>query len=146
MGADGPYPGHPVMGRPDIEAGMARDTVRRVVFVGPPLLIAFTVFRGVDGGVGALIGLAVVVANFLLFGLVLSRAARVSLSFYHAAALFGFFLRLGLITATLFAVVQFVEIDRIATGVTVVVAYLGLLTWEAAAITKGQEREVEWNH
>ena len=87
-----------------------------------------------------------VVGNFLLYGLLLSRAARVSISFYHAAALFGFFLRLGLITATLFAVVQLVEIDRIATGVTVVIAYLGLLTWEALAITKGRERELEWNH
>ena len=133
-------------GNPDIEAHLARDTVRRVVFVGPPLLVLFTVLRGTDGAVGALIGLAVVVGNFLLYGMVLSRAARVSLTAYHAAALFGFFLRLGLITATLFAVVQLVEIDRIATGVTVVAAYLALLTWEALAITKGREREMEWNH
>ena len=150
MAASGTGVGGSVMGNPDIEAHLARETVRRVVFVGPPLVILFTLLRGVDGTVGSLIGLAVVVGNFLLYGLVLSRAARVSLTAYHAAALFGFFLRLGLITATLFAVVQLVEIDRIATGVTVVVAYLGLLTWEALALTKastkGREREMEWNH
>ena len=146
MAVSGPGVGGSVMGNPDIEAHLARDTVRRVVFVGPPLIVVFTLLRGTDGLIGSLIGLAVVVGNFLLYGLVLSRAARVSLSAYHAAALFGFFLRLGLITATLFAVVQLVEIDRVATGVTVVVAYLGLLTWEALAITKGREREMEWNH
>ncbi len=141
MAVEGTY-----MGDPDIEAHLARETVRRVVFLGPPLLIIFTLFRGGDGAIGSAIGLALVVGNFLLYGLVLSRAARVSLSFYHAAALFGFFLRLGLITAAMFAVVQLVEIDRIAMGVTAVAAYLGLLTWEAASITKGRERELEWKH
>jgi hypothetical protein len=133
-------------GNPDIEAHLARETVHRVVFLGPLLVVVFALFRGGDGAIGSLIGLALVVGNFLLYGLVLSRAARVSLSFYHAAALFGFFLRLGLITAAMFIVVQLVEIDRIAMGVSAVVAYLGLLTWEAAAISKGREREMEWNH
>jgi hypothetical protein len=76
----------------------------------------------------------------------LSLAARVSLSFYHAAALFGFFLRLGLITMAVLIISRLVELDRLALGVTVVVAYLGLLTWEAIAVTKGAERELEWTN
>jgi uncharacterized membrane protein YqjE len=68
------------------------------------------------------------------------------LSLYHAAALFGFFLRLGLITLAVLIISKLVELDRLALGVTVVVAYLGLLTWEAIAVTKGAERELEWTN
>jgi hypothetical protein len=66
------------------------------------------------------------------------------LSLYHAAALFGFFLRLGLIALAVLIISRLVELDRLAFGVTVVVAYLGLLTWEAIAVAKGAERELEW--
>jgi hypothetical protein len=41
---------------------------------------------------------------------------------------------------------RLVELDRLALGVTVVVAYLGLLTWEAIAVAKGAERELEWTN
>ena len=65
------------------------------------------------GCTAAGVGLAVVVANFLLAGALLSRSARISLSLYHAAALFGFFLRLGLITLTMVLLTQLTEIDRL---------------------------------
>ena len=66
-------------------------------------------------------------------------AARHSLAFYHAAALFGFFLRLGLITVTMIGVAALVDVDRTALGVTAVVSYLALLTWEAAAMTSEKD-------
>ncbi len=128
----------------DVEATIARHTAQRAVFLGPVILAVFWATRGVDGLVAAAIGLAIVVGNFLLAGLMLSVAARVSLSLYHAAALFGFFLRLGLITLGVLIISKLFEVDRLALGVTVVVAYLGLLTWEAIAVSKGAERELEW--
>lgn len=128
----------------DVEATIAKHTAQRAVFLGPVILAVFWATRGVDGLVAAAIGLAIVVGNFLLAGLMLSVAARVSLSLYHAAALFGFFLRLGLITLGVLIISKLVELDRLALGVTVVVAYLGLLTWEAIAVSKGAERELEW--
>jgi len=130
----------------DVEATLARHTVRRVIYVGPVLLAVFWATRGTDGLVGAAIGLAIVVGNFLLAGAMLSVAARISLSLYHAAALFGFFLRLGLVTLSVLIISQLVELDRLALGVTVVVAYLGLLAWEAIAVAKGAERELEWTN
>ncbi len=84
------------------------------------------------------------VGNFLLAGGMLSLAARISLGLYHAAALFGFFLRLGLVALTVLIINQLMELDRLALGVTVVVAYLVLLAWEAVAVAKGAERELEW--
>ena len=130
----------------DVEAAIARHTAQRAVFLGPVILAVFWATRGVDGLIASAIGLVIVVGNFLVAGAMLSLAARVSLSFYHAAALFGFFLRLGLITMAVLIISRLVELDRLALGVTVVVAYLGLLTWEAIAVTKGAERELEWTN
>jgi hypothetical protein len=130
----------------DVEVTLARHTVKRVIFVGPILLLVFWATRGADGLLAAAIGLAIVVGNFLLAGAMLSVAARISLSLYQAAALFGFFLRLGLITLSVLIISRLVELDRLALGVTVVVAYLGLLAWEAIAVAKGAERELEWTN
>jgi hypothetical protein len=100
--------------------------------------------RGLDGAVAAALGVAVVAANFLVAGAMLSAAIRVSLAMYHAAALFGFFLRLALMTATMLLIVRLVEIDRPAFGVSAVVAYVALLAWEAAAVSRGRERDLDW--
>ena len=134
----------PIPQRTDVEAVLGRHTAMRAVWVMPVLVVAFWLIRGPEGALAAAIGVAIVAANFWLSGLVLSRSARISLSLYHAAALFGFFLRLGLIMVAMFAVAQVFEIDRVALGVSAVISYLVLLSWEALAVAKGAERELEW--
>ena len=74
----------------------------------------------------------------------MSVAARISLGAYHAAALLGFFLRLGLIAVTMLAVAALIDVDRPALGITVVASYFALLAWETVAVAKGRERELEW--
>lgn len=128
----------------DVEAVIARSTVLRAVYVGPVLVALFWVTRGGAGAVGAVIGLAVVAGNFLLSGAMLSAAARRSLNLYHAAALFGFLLRLGLITATLLVVSWAADVDRLALGITAIASYLALLVWESLAITRGVGRHPNW--
>jgi hypothetical protein len=128
----------------DVEKVIAGHTARRAVVVGPVLVALFWATRGPDGAIAAAIGVAIVVANFLLAGAILSVAARISLGLYHAAALFGFLIRLGLIAATMLAVAALIEADRLAMGISVVAAYLSLLSWEAVAVAKGSERELEW--
>ena len=140
MTAEGPLPGPPV------EVLLARHTVRRAVYVGPVLVALFGIVRGWEGAVASSLGLAVVVGNFLLAGAILAVAARISLAMYHAAALFGFFLRLALVAGTMLAIVSVVAIDRAAFGITAVVAYMVLLAWEAVAVARGRERELEWIH
>ncbi len=81
---------------------------------------------------------------FLMSGWMLSIAARIGLSAYHAAALFGFFLRLGLLVLAMVLVTRVMELDRFAFGIATVVAYLTLITWEAVAVSRGAERELEW--
>lgn len=128
----------------DVETAVARDTVRRSLIVGPLLVAVFALTRGMDGGVAALVGVVIVVGYILFTGAMLSVAARISLSLYHAAALLGFFLRLGLIAVTMLIVARVTDVDRLAMGVTVVVAYLTLFGWEAVSMSRTTERELEW--
>lgn len=130
--------------RDDVEIVLARHTAIRAVIVGPVLVALFWAVRGPDGAIASGIGVLIVAGYFMLNGLMLAVAARLSLGAYHAAALFGFFLRLGLIAVTMFAVAALIEIDRPALGITVVVAFLALVTWEAIAVATGRERELEW--
>jgi hypothetical protein len=74
----------------------------------------------------------------------MSRAARASLRAYHAAALFGFLVRLVLISLTMLAVAALFAVDRGAMGIGAVVAYLVLLTWEALAVSRDDRKERAW--
>ncbi len=127
-----------------VEAVLARHTVARAVYVGPILIAVFWLTGGWDGAWSAALGLGLVVVNFLLAGAMLSISAKISLAVYHAAALFGFFLRLGLMVLTAVLIAQLVPIDRIAFGISAVAAYLVLLSLEAVAVSKGRERNLDW--
>jgi len=127
---------------PAIEANLARDTVARGIYVAPVLILLFGLLRGWDGAWSAALGVAMVVLNFLLAGAILSVSARISLQAYHAAALIGFFLRLGLFIGAVYLIANLVEVDRLAFGLSAVVAYFALLTWEAVSLSR--EKELSW--
>lgn len=127
-----------------VESVLARHTVARVRYVAPVLVAVFAVAGGWSGAWSAALGVAVVVGNFLLAGLILSISARISLPAYHAAALFGFFLRLGLIILTTLLMARLLPIDRPAFGISAVAGYLALLTMEAVAVARGRERDLDW--
>ncbi|MCP4963823.1 MAG: hypothetical protein GY926_01155 [bacterium] len=129
----------------DIEAIIGVATARRAVWVAPPLILIFWLFRGGLGALSAAIGLAIVAGNFVLAGFMLSKAAAVSLKLYHAAALVGFFLRLTLIMLVMLVTAQVIEVDRLAMGISAVVSYLVLLSWETVAVTRGETKELEWS-
>ncbi len=128
-----------------IEAVIGRKMALRAWWIGPLIVAGAWALRGFDGAWAAAVGVAIVVANFILAGELLSRAARVSLKVYHAAALLGFFARLGFITVSMFVVASVVEMDRPAMGVAAVVAYMALLSLEAWALINGERRELEWS-
>lgn len=127
-----------------VEAIMAKNMIGRAVFLVLPVLGLGWLLAGTDGALAAVLGLAVVVINFYLAGKVLSLAIRHSLTMYHAAALVGFVLRMALIAGTMLLVVRFVEIDRVAFGISAVVCYLVLVTLEAIAVMRGRERNLDW--
>lgn len=127
---------------PPIEANLARDTVARGIYVAPVLILVFGLLRGWDGAWSAALGVALVVLNFLLAGAILSISARISLQAYHAAALIGFFLRLALFVGAVYLIANLVEVDRLAFGLSAVVSYFALLTWEAVSLSR--EKELSW--
>ena len=128
-----------------VEAVIARKMVFRAWWLGPVIVAVAWALRGFEGAWAAAVGVVIVVVNFLVAGELLSRSARVSLRVYHAAALLGFFVRLGFITLSMFIVASVVEIDRPAMGVAAVVAYMVLLSLEAWALMNGERRELEWS-
>lgn len=123
-----------IASRPAVEWKIARSVVRRAVVLGPILIAIAAWIRGIDGLIASAIGILIVVGYYAFTGLMLSGAARISLAAYHASALFGFFIRLGLITVTMVLLTRMFELDKLALGFTVIAAYVGLLTWEAAAM------------
>ena len=121
-----------------VEREMARSIAARGWIVLPILIVIFGLFRGADGAVAAAIGGLVVVGNYLLSGEIMARSARISLPAYYAGALFGYFLRLGLITGTLLLVANLFDVDRFALGISVVATYMTLLLWEAIDLSKAK--------
>ncbi len=136
----------PVPDERPIEAIIGTNTAKRGIFVAPVLALVIGLLQGWEGAVAALVGAGIVVANFIFGGYILSKAARVSMNLYHAAALFGFLIRLGLITVSMFVIANVTNLDRMAMGISVIVSYLVLLSWEAVAVANGAERDLEWSN
>ncbi len=128
-----------------VETVIARHTVRRAVYVAPLVVVAFWLARGFEGAYSAAFGVGVVVGNFLLAGALLTVAIRISLALYQAVALFGFFVRLGLIMGTMILIAELVPIDRMSFGISTIVSYMVLLVLEAVAVSRGKERDLDWS-
>ncbi len=129
----------------NVESIMAKNIVMRALFVAPLIILAAWMWKGSLGAFSAAIGIAVILVNFLLAGWVMSKAATVSMQLYHAAALFGFFLRLGFITVSMFVVANLVEVDRRALGIAAITAFMVLLVLESVATLRGARKELEWS-
>jgi len=129
---------------PPVEMILTSHLIRRAWWIAPLIVGAMFLARGSDGAVAAAIGVVAVVANFWLSGLLLSFAAKISLGLYHAAALFGFFIRLGLLTIVILGLGTVVEMDRVALAIAAVGCHLALLGFEAWAVAQGRERELDW--
>lgn len=127
-----------------VETVIARHTAMRAIYVAPPLVAVFGLIGGLEAAGASILGVGVVVGNFLVAGLMLSIAIRISLAMYQAVALFGFFLRLGLVLVTMLLIVSLVDLDRMAFGISAIVAYMVLLVLEAVSVARGRERELDW--
>jgi hypothetical protein len=87
-------------------------------------------FWGTDGAISVLYAGVVVLVNFVLAGVLLGWGGRVSFAMMAAAAMFGFFLRLGLMFAAVLLVKDADWFEPVPLGITLVVTHLGLLLWE----------------
>ena len=124
----------PVAG-PAPEVDIARDLARRALPVAPVAVLACGVGWGLDGALSAAYALVLVVANFLAAAALMARAARISVVMLMAAVLGGYLLRLGLLTAAVYAVRDAGWVEMVPLGLTLVATHVGLLVWEARRVS-----------
>lgn len=120
MAADGEAP----------EVSVSRDMVRRGLWLTPFFVVVSGVIWGLDGALSALFALALVFANFLLAAGLIAVSAPISLGLMMGVSLFGYLVRLGLISLAVFLVRDASWVSVPALGVTIIVSHLGLLFWE----------------
>lgn len=120
---------------PAVEQEIAFDMIRRSTAVGPVLVGLAAAVWGVDGALSAAFGLGVVLVNFALSALILSRAARLGVNVLLMAALGGYAVRLGLVLVALLAVRDLSWVELVPLGGTLLVTHLGLLAWETRHVS-----------
>jgi hypothetical protein len=134
----GQGPGRPRQASPPPAGHLVRNGL-----LAAPLLVATALWwRGSDGGWSAAFGLTLATLNLLVAARSLEWAAGVSLTAVGAVALGGYVVRLAVITVVVLGVRHLPWVDLPALGISLVVAHLGLLVWEARSIHQAAEATV----
>lgn len=120
---------------PAVETEIARDLIRRAMYVAPGLLLAGAIGWGVAGAVSVAFAIALVLANFVVAATSLAWSARISLGLMMGVAMSGFFVRLALITGTVFLFKDHAWVEIVPLGLTLIVTHLGLLAWETRYVS-----------
>jgi hypothetical protein len=120
---------------PAVERDIALDLVKRGLLVSPVVVLVAGLIQGVEGAIGAALGLGIVLANVLAAAYLVTWAARRSPQAAGVAALSGYVVRLAVIVGALFLLRDASWLDFATLGITLVGAHIGLLTWEARHVT-----------
>jgi hypothetical protein len=117
------------------EADVARDLLRRMVWVAPVFVVAATLGWGVDGALSALFALVLVAANFAAAAALMGWGARTSPNALMVAVMGGYIVRLGAVVLALWAVQDLAWVEMVPLGITLVATHLGLLAWESRYVS-----------
>jgi len=120
---------------PPVERELAGDLVRHGLMVSPVLIAVSAAIWGVDGALSSAYAIALVLANFTVSALLLSWAARISLGVLGAAALFGWLLRLAIITVAVVLIWHQSWVSMVPLALTLGFTHLGLLIWETRYVS-----------
>lgn len=122
-------------GGPATEVQLARALVKAGLVAGPVAIVLAGLAFGASGAASVGFALALVLANFAASAALLAWAARISYGLVMGVALFGFLVRMALVAAAVLAVRGQSWVHPVPLGVTLVVAHLGLLAWEARSVS-----------
>lgn len=114
---------------------VAKDMLKRGALFAPVLVFAGAAIWGADGAASVAYGLAVVLVNIWLSAAIIAWTSKISLAMMQVGALFGFLIRLGLVSVAVIAVANRSWVDIVALGITIIVSHLGLLFWELRYIS-----------
>ena len=120
---------------PAVEREVAFDMIKRSAPFVPVLVLLGAVGWGTAGAASAAYAIALVLINFFVAAALLSWSARISLGLMMGAALFGYILRLGAITAAVLLVKDQSWVSLWPLGITLIVTHLGLLLWETRFVS-----------
>jgi hypothetical protein len=112
------------------EVSISRDLVKRGLWIAPLVVVVGAIFDAGDGAWSAGFSLALVLVNFAAAAALIAVTARISLGLMMGAILFGYIIRLGLITVAVLVVKDFSWVSIPVLGGTIIATHLGLLFWE----------------
>jgi hypothetical protein len=117
------------------ESRIAGHMARHALVVGPVVILACGLLRGVDGAISAAIGLALVTLNFLLSARLIAWGADRGAAFLQGAVLGGFILRLAALLGIVLLLepVDFIDIPVLV--LTIAVTHIALLMWETKYVS-----------
>ena len=129
---------NPLMSRyegpsPVMEVGL--DMIKRGAVLAPVFILIGTLIWGTDGAASVGLGLGLVLVNVWLSAFIIQTTARISFAALAAGAMFGFLIRLGILTTVVLLVRDATWVDLVALGVTIIISHLGLLFWELRYIS-----------
>ncbi len=111
------------------------DIIKRGAIIAPVAILVGTLIWGTDGAASVAFALGIVLLNFFLSAWIIQVTARISFAALAGGAMFGFLIRLAIVTAAVLLVRNETWIDLVALGVTIIITHLGLLFWELRYIS-----------
>ena len=120
---------------PAPERQVARDLIKRGAMALPVAMLLGLVFWGTPGLLSVGYAAALIMVNFWVAAMLLGWAARISLGLVMGVALFGFLIRMAVISAAVLLVKDLWWVVPVPLGVTLVVTQLGLLFWETRFVS-----------
>lgn len=120
---------------PASERQVALDLVRHGLIALPAVLAIGGAIWGWNGVASVAFAAGLILVNFWLAAALLGWAARISYGLLMGVALFGFLLRIGLVSAAVLAVRSQAWVVPIPLALTLVVSHLGLLFWETRYVS-----------
>ncbi len=118
-----------------IESRIAVDLARRAAIATPIVMLGVGLWRGLDAAAAVALAVALLVVNFLVAAASLGWAARRDPNLLMGVALFGFLVRLALLTAIGAGIKALNIVDWPVFCITLVVGYFGLLFWELRSVS-----------
>ena len=117
------------------ESDIARDMARRLLVASPVFVVTCGIFWGANGVSSSGFALGLVALNFLAAAGLMTWGARISSEALMGAVMFGYILRLAVITIAVLLVKDFDWVDIVPLGLTLAVAHLGVLIWETRHVS-----------
>ena len=127
----------------NVELVLATRMLKRssVIYILFPL---FFLLRSQNAFVTSLVSGIIVAVGFYLGAVIMSYSAKISLSFYYFAAIFGYIFRLIFIFGLLLLFRSLYSIDELAMSLTVPIVFLSMLFLEMAMVIKRKDTDLDW--